>query len=55
MFVLQEINADKFVEFIIENHPYQNDFNGDIQQIQPYLNNEFKKNYQQLKMFSNLC
>ena len=43
MFVLQEINADKFVEFIIENHPYQSDFNGDIQQIQPYLNNEFKK------------
>ena len=40
---MQEINADKFVEFIIENHPYQNDFNGDIQQIQPYLNNEFKK------------
>lgn len=43
MFVLQEINADEFVEFMIKNHPYQSDFNGDIQQIQPYLNNEFKK------------
>ena len=43
MFVLQEPNAGKFVNFIIKNHPYQNDFNGDIQQIQPYLNNEFKK------------
>ena len=40
---MQELDNVEFVNFIIKNHPYQSDFNGDIQQIQPYLNNKFKK------------
>ena len=33
MFVLQEINADKFVEFIIYDHAYKGTFNFDMKQI----------------------
>ena len=43
MFVLQNNDADDFVNFIIENHPYQGIFDADMKQIRLYLKTALEK------------